>query len=65
MLPKTCSRVRWFRSEPELSRTLTFRAKSENYELVLEWPQPIDPARATKSFGKKTRKLTVLAPVLS
>ena len=44
--------------------SLTFRAKSAQYQLQLQWPQPIDESRAQKSFGKKTRQLTVLAPVL-
>ena len=46
------------------SEEVTFRAKDVGYELRFKWPQPIDESRATKSFSKKDRVLTVLAPVL-
>ena len=47
-----------------LSKTMPFRAKEVGYELMYRWPQPIDETRATKSFSKKDRELTVVAPLL-
>ena len=46
------------------SDMLTFRAKEVGYELMYKWPQPIDETRATKSFSKLNRELTVVAPLL-
>ena len=43
---------------------LTFRAKEVGYEIMYKWPQRIDETRAIKSFSKKDRKLTVVAPLL-
>eukprot|EP00964_Phaeocystis_antarctica_P098498 scaffold64518_cov48-Phaeocystis_antarctica.AAC.1 len=46
------------------SDMLTFRAKEVGYELMYKWPEPIDETRATKSFSKRDRALTVVAPLL-
>ena len=46
------------------SSELTFRSKVAQYELKLQWPRAVDATRATKQFNKKTRRLTVVAPLL-